>query len=220
MSEQDQKADKQLALPLLAFVSSFTPHFTVIRKLQGQCMIKMTFPAISWPWHNPITMTITQIDFSCRLFVTVSITNAFTSGVPHSVRQSRSTIILPAHSCISSPPPFVFAFHSYFSHSSNTTNNHQVFELFIFNYTNSHIFAYASNSHQQKCLPKQLRRSPPLAARPQLAKPLPLRRRKLARRLPPLHLVTRRSEERPERRLTHHTSTRVCSFDASFASQQ
>lgn len=58
-----------------------------------------------------------------------------------------------------------------------------------------------------KCLPKLPRRSPALVARPQLER-RPLRRRRLERRRR-RHQATRRSGPRPERRLTHHTSTRV-----------
>jgi hypothetical protein len=61
----------------------------------------------------------------------------------------------------------------------------------------------------QKCLPKLLRRSPPLEARPQLERPPPPRRRKLARRLPPLPRARRRSVARPGRRHTPATSTKV-----------
>ena len=63
---------------------------------------------------------------------------------------------------------------------------------------------------RQKCLPKLQRKSLPLVAKPQLEKHLLLRRRKPARKLPQLHLVTRRSVERPGRRPTALTSTRVC----------
>ena len=59
-----------------------------------------------------------------------------------------------------------------------------------------------------KCLPRSPIRSQPLAARPQLEK-LPLRRRKLERRLPLPHLARRRSAERRGRRPTPATSTRV-----------
>ena len=59
----------------------------------------------------------------------------------------------------------------------------------------------------QKCLPKLLRRSPPLVERHQPEKP-PLRRKRLERRLPPPP-ATRRSATRPERRLTPLTSTKV-----------
>lgn len=58
-----------------------------------------------------------------------------------------------------------------------------------------------------KCLPKLPRRSPALVARPQLER-RPLKRRRLERRRR-RHQATRRSGPRPERRLTHHTSTRV-----------
>lgn len=59
-----------------------------------------------------------------------------------------------------------------------------------------------------KCLPKLLRRNPPLAVRLPQAK-LPPKRRKQARRPPP-PLVRRRSATRRERRPTPHTSTKVC----------
>ena len=58
-----------------------------------------------------------------------------------------------------------------------------------------------------KCLPRPLRRSPQLVARPQPAKP-PLRRRRPARR-PQRLPATRRSATRRERRLTLPTSTKV-----------
>lgn len=68
-----------------------------------------------------------------------------------------------------------------------------------------------------KCLPKLLRRLPPPAARPRLARPPP-RRRRLARR-PPLPPATRRSAPRAGRRPTPPTSTRV-SLTAPYAMQR
>ena len=70
------------------------------------------------------------------------------------------------------------------------------------------IVSFARNLQiHPKCLPRPLRKSPPLVARPQQAKP-PLRRRRLARkpqRLP----ATRRSATRRERRPTPRISTKV-----------
>ena len=60
----------------------------------------------------------------------------------------------------------------------------------------------------QKCLPKLLRRSPPLVARPQLVEKYLPRRRKLARR-PQRQLVIRRSATRRAKKLTLPTSTKV-----------
>lgn len=70
-------------------------------------MIKMTFPAVSWPWHRPISMVVSKIDFSCRLFVMVRITSFIQSGVA----SSKVAVAINHHpacpfSCISSPPPF------------------------------------------------------------------------------------------------------------------
>ncbi len=77
---------------------------------------------------------------------------------------------------------------------------------------NYHLRFLRNHSIHQKCLQKLPRRSPPLVARPQLARLLLLRRRKLARRPRPLPLVRRRSEARRERRPTLHTSTKVSSL--------
>merc|ERR1712169_118037 len=65
---------------------------------------------------------------------------------------------------------------------------------------NYHLRFLRNHSIHQKCLQKLPRRSPPLVARPQLA------------RLPrPLPLVRRRSVARRERRPTLHTSTKSSS---------
>merc|ERR1712000_432739 len=75
---------------------------------------------------------------------------------------------------------------------------------------NYHLRFLRNHSIHQKCLQKLPRRSPPLVARPQLARLLLLRRRKLARRPRPLPLG-RRSVARRERRPTLHTSTKSSS---------
>merc|ERR1712093_932368 len=71
---------------------------------------------------------------------------------------------------------------------------------------NYHLRFLRNHSIHQKCLQKLPSRSPPLVARPQLARLL-----QLARRPRPLPLVRRRSVARRERRPTLHTSTKSSS---------
>jgi hypothetical protein len=89
-------------------------------------------------------------------------------------------------------------------HPAPITPNHASIELHQLHYNTFTTFAH-NFQPLPKCLPKpQQRRSPPprhLPPRP------PPRRRRLARRPP--QLVTRRSEPRPARRPTLHTSTKV-----------
>lgn len=102
-----------------------------------------------------------------------------------------------------------FATSSFFSLHPSTSTHSQAHSYFSITFHLHHLHLYAfSHHHHQKCLQKLLRRSPPPVARPR-PRPLPLRRRKLARRPPPLLLARRRREERRERRPTLHTSTRV-----------
>ena len=79
------------------------------------------------------------------------------------------------------------------------------------NYHHSCVHKFALNLQiHSKWHQRQQRRSPPLEAR-LLQERLPLRRRKLARKPPPLQ-ATRRSATRREKRRTRHTSTKVSSL--------
>jgi hypothetical protein len=115
--------------------------------------------------------------------------------------------ISTVHLCTSrSRPPFLPSIHTFDSaihvHPSLSSSS---FNPLGFAFQSSH---FASQLTYQKCLPKPQRRSPPLVARPQLVRHQPIRK-KLARRLPPLHQARRRSEARPGRRPTPATSTKV-----------
>ena len=110
---------------------------------------------------------------------------------------------------------------SFVAHSSlSLSHTHPSFnQIIVLDYISSnHTIPSAFNSQfipdfriHQKCLPKLLRRSLPLAARRQPVVKLPLKRRRQARR-PQRPLVTRRSATRRERRHTPHTSTKVQSL--------
>jgi hypothetical protein len=86
--------------------------------------------------------------------------------------------------------------------SSHLTHQ-QLFSIFATNF-------HPESTNKQTCLLKAPpKRSLALAARPLLVAKLLLRRRRPARRLPPLRQEKRRSEARPGRRPTLHTSTKV-----------
>ena len=103
---------------------------------------------------------------------------------------------------------FFFFVLSSFPPSFPSTPSIQLISQLLF----STLFSYSTNfCTPWICLPKLLRRSPVPAARPRLARLL-LRRRKRVRRPPPLPLARRRSVERPGRRRTLPTSTRVSDF--------
>ena len=109
---------------------------------------------------------------------------------------SRLLFFLPTSSTLTAPP--------YASiNQSHLTSNHLPFRRQL-------RFSRRFRIHNpQKCLPKLLRRSQPLVAKPQLVR-LPRTRKRLARRQQPLHQVIRRSEARRGRRLIPATSTKVC----------
>ena len=115
------------------------------------------------------------------------------------------------HDC---PPTSIssFAARNFFDLPSSIPPSTKIIPFLDFNSTHIPllfpIFNSTFNSQiHPKCLPRLLRKSPPLAARPPLARPPP-RRRKPARR-PPHPRVTRKSAIRHERRPTLRTSTKV-----------
>ena len=144
ITSQPFHKDNKPTFPYWAFVSSFTHRFMSIRIFRSDCMIRMTFPAISWPWHSPISTAIVKIDFSWRLFVIASIT---TDDKVEPFHSSAAVAInhCPACRCISSPPHFYFAFHSSFSHPSTTIqHSSKTFRSSNFHLSNYLLFAYAS----------------------------------------------------------------------------